>query len=306
MPGEEGVCFKALNLFAPDRHVFFLSDPPHLIKTVRNNLEASGGRTRLLWNQGRYLLWQHVRDLYNADVQRQLRRTKLRHDHIFLTPHSKMNVRLAAQVLSQSVGRVMQEYGQDESRETAQLILHMDQFFDCLNSRHLFEADHTRNPDLLPYRNINDPRFDFLQTTFLGYLADWKASVEGRQDGNITYTKADRQKMFLSHQTFKGLVMTVHGFVGAARYLLGHGVKFILANKFCQDPLEEHFGRHRAMGRTADNPTLLQFGHQENSLRMQRQLALIVTPRGNVHGAPAQRPVVQISTSPLKKKQKQN
>ncbi|KAK7105302.1 hypothetical protein V1264_016703 [Littorina saxatilis] len=112
--------------------------------------------------------------------------------------------------------------------------------------------------------------------------------------------------MFPSHQTFKGLVMTVHGFVGAAHYLLGHGVKFILANKFCQDPLEEHFGRHRAMGRTADNPTLLQFGHQENSLRMQRQLALIVTPRGNVHGAPAQRPVVQISTSPLKKKQKQN
>ena len=48
---DDGVCYKALNLFCPDRYVYFISDAPHLIKTVRNNLASSGaGRnTKLLW-----------------------------------------------------------------------------------------------------------------------------------------------------------------------------------------------------------------------------------------------------------------
>ena len=32
------ICYKAINIFAPDRHIFFFSDAPHLIKTVRNNI----------------------------------------------------------------------------------------------------------------------------------------------------------------------------------------------------------------------------------------------------------------------------
>ena len=30
----------------------------------------------------------------------------------------------------------------------------------CLNGRAVFEADHKRKPDLMPYRSQNDPRFD--------------------------------------------------------------------------------------------------------------------------------------------------
>lgn len=46
-----GNFYKAVNLFAPERDVFFFSDAPHLIKTVRNNLASSGWgrRTRHLW-----------------------------------------------------------------------------------------------------------------------------------------------------------------------------------------------------------------------------------------------------------------
>ena len=99
--------------------------------------------------------------------------------------------------------------------------------------------------------------------------------------------------------------MTVRAFIGVTRFLLSHGVSFVLSNKLCQDPIEEHFGRHRAMKRAVENPSLMEFGHQENSLRLQRQLALIVTPRGNSRGAHHAKPVVTISTSPLKKKKRE-
>ena len=55
---KNGVSYKANNPFATDekREVYFFSDAPHLIKTLRNNLANSGSglNTRLLWNNGKY------------------------------------------------------------------------------------------------------------------------------------------------------------------------------------------------------------------------------------------------------------
>ena len=46
-----GNLYKAKNFFAPDRYLYFFSDVPHLVKTVRNNLYSSGGgkNTKHLW-----------------------------------------------------------------------------------------------------------------------------------------------------------------------------------------------------------------------------------------------------------------
>jgi hypothetical protein len=52
------------------------------------------------------------------------------------------------------------------------------------------------------------------------------------------------------------------------------------------------------MGRTADNPNLLQFAYQEQTSK----LALTITPQGNVQGSNQQRPAIVILTSLLKKK----
>ena len=48
----EGIVHQASNLYAHDevRPLFFISDPPHLIKTIRNNLENSRyGGPRCMW-----------------------------------------------------------------------------------------------------------------------------------------------------------------------------------------------------------------------------------------------------------------
>ena len=43
--------YKTKNFFAPEREIYFFSDAPHLVKTVRNNMSSSGfGKsTKYLW-----------------------------------------------------------------------------------------------------------------------------------------------------------------------------------------------------------------------------------------------------------------
>jgi hypothetical protein len=95
--------------------------------------------------------------------------------------------------------------------------------------------------------------------------------------------------------------MTIRSFTEAAVYLLDNGVKFVLSNRFCQDPLEAHFGRHRGLGQRSDNPSIPTFGYQENKLRLQRGLAMRFQPKGKVEKRKREEIPVEISDSPLKK-----
>ena len=79
------------------------------------------------------------------------------------------------------------------------------------------------------------------------------------------FTAADTAKMFWTHQTYKGLVMTVRSFKEVCHYLLDNGVQFVLSNRFCQDPLEAHFG---SLGQRSENPNIHTFGYQENKIRL--------------------------------------
>ena len=84
---------------------------------------------------------------------------KLKYDHVNLTPYSVMNVRLAAQVLSETVGKVLLVTGFAEVAATANLCLMMDKFFDCLNFRKTEEHKIKLKSFLRPYRKVNDVRF---------------------------------------------------------------------------------------------------------------------------------------------------
>ena len=54
------------------------------------------------------MTWSHIASLCESDRQSKVRKLhKLRHEHIYLTSYSKMRVNLAAQVMSETVGKVM-------------------------------------------------------------------------------------------------------------------------------------------------------------------------------------------------------
>ncbi len=61
--------YKTINLFAPSRFIYFFADVPHLMKTAQNCLYnlGSGSCSRLMWNDGQYMLFRHITDLFYPD-----------------------------------------------------------------------------------------------------------------------------------------------------------------------------------------------------------------------------------------------
>ena len=277
----EDICYRSVNFYAPDRFTSFFADAPHLIKTARNCLYSSGSGScvRYMWNDGCHILWQHVSNLYYEDMENGLKLLpRLTYEHVNLTPYSKMRVNLAAQILSASVSAVLKMKGSDDILGTAKFCEMLDKFFDCLNVRSTTEHIRKRKEFLAPYTSTGDERFEWLESSLLGYFKSWKESIEKRP-GN--FTENAKNKMFISRQTHEGIQITAHSLIEATKFLLSEGVEFVLSERFCQDPVEEFFGNQRKLGRRSDNPDVYKFGYNNNTIRIQRSISC---QSGNTRG----------------------
>ena len=72
--------------------------------------------------------------------------------------------------------------------------------------------------------------------------------------------------MFLYWQTYEGFQLTVQSTIDSTKFLLGKSMDYFLTECFCQDPVEEFFGKQRQLGRRSDNPDINQFGHNSNDI----------------------------------------
>lgn len=92
-------------------------------------------------------------------------------------------------------------------------------------------------------------------------------------------------------------------FVEVTRYLLRlDGVHFVLSGKFCQDPLENFFGKQRMRGGYSDNPTVKSFIYGTSSLRIQGSVALDPVRGNSTRGKP--RAPIEVDDTPLPKRQR--
>ena len=267
---DRPVTYKSPNMYADEeRYICFFSDPPHLIKTTRNCLSSSGaGRNiRFMWNDGMLILWTHISNLYKKDSDCGLQyMPKLRSDHINLTAYSIMNVRLATQVLSETVGKILFKYGPPDAAGTSKFCILMDQCFDCCNVRNTIEAQRKDKKFLRKYDDANDEKFLWLEDVFLKYFSDWQQSILMRPG---KFSAADHCKMFISWQTHEGLQITCYSLIEYVKFLLQSGVNYVLSEKFCQDDLENYFGKQRAIGCRRDNPTVRDVGYNDNTIKSQ-------------------------------------
>ena len=94
--------------------LFFISDPPHLMKKLRKNLHNSGLMnkinarcTRTLEKDKKYILWDHIYSVYERDRKRRLYATDLRSAHVHIDSLSKMRIKLAVKTLSSKVREEM-------------------------------------------------------------------------------------------------------------------------------------------------------------------------------------------------------
>ena len=243
-----------------------------------------------------YILWSHISDFYYQDLDNGFKMLpKLTNDHIKFTPYSLMRVRLAAQILSNSVGICLNEFGPPEAVGTAKFCIMMDKFFDYLNVKNTKECILKQKPDLKSYPSVDDIRFKWLDE-FLEYFQLWKESIEERPGNFIANAKSNT---ILSWQTYEGLLVTVHSFKEVCKYLLENGVTYVLSERFCQDDLENYFGRQRAIGRRRDNPSVKEVGYNDNTIKSQFSVRPIA---GNVQGQVGKFNVIE--NEPLPKRMK--
>ena len=115
--------------------VYFVVDPPHLLKNTRNAL-----RKYDITHMGGVAKWQHLLSVFNNEKQRTLKLIpKVKNVHFELPFRAKMKVSYAAQVLSRSMGvaiRVLSTFGEihHDSLETADFVESANRLFDLMNT----------------------------------------------------------------------------------------------------------------------------------------------------------------------------
>ena len=149
-----------------------------------------------------------------------------------------------------------------------------------------------RKPFLAPYHSVSDERFDWLIKTFLPYFVNWKKSITDREGD---FNDHDRARMFISWQTYESIQITTYSSIDLIKYLIQNGVKYVYTEHFCQDPLENYFGRQRQAGRRHDNPSVQQFGYIDNTLRVNKSYR----PLASGNSRDTSTDTFTISTEPL-------
>lgn len=118
-----------------DSNVYAMFDPPHLLKSSRNNLMHHNAIY-----QNAVAKWDHIKMLFEEDSQRIPRAApKLSNQHVYLPAFGEMRVGVAAETLSDSVAAAIKMYVETnvlppECLATAKYAEDIDKLFDCFNA----------------------------------------------------------------------------------------------------------------------------------------------------------------------------
>lgn len=191
MNTEKGDALSVGYNFFSRHPLFLMSDPPHIIKKLRNNLSSSGlGKkcSRVLKRNGSLIIWKHVEAVNGREKARRARYTKLTDAHINIDNLSKMRVKLAVETLSREVANDMAMNDHYATSETQQYINICSDMFHAFNSRS-------------PLSSPQDERINILQGA-MGYFESWKASLS-------TEDKKIQEKSFITRETMFDLQVSI-------------------------------------------------------------------------------------------------
>ena len=117
---DQGVTVQRPFLEMRGKRYYIIFDPPHLLKSLRNNLLKYN-----FWFENKIASWDHIKTFYNKEREKPIRTTpKLTSKHIDPNGFMKMKVKFASQVFSHSVSAGMLLYvsfGGLPSRQQVQL-----------------------------------------------------------------------------------------------------------------------------------------------------------------------------------------
>lgn len=230
-----------------DRKIYVIIDPSHVLKLARNIL---GNKNVLVDDAGLEVQWNYFIYLEKLRVEKDFSRLhNLTKKHIEYTK-CKMNVRIAAETLSNSVANSMQhllDKGYDQfskSSATIKFIRFINDVFDIMNTKDINRGNE--------FKNAINPTNKVKIFTFFDELTDYLKKIK-LPDGNLVINSKNRT-------AFRGFIINMANFKSIYEELVESNLLNCLPTfKFSQDHLESFFGRIRSLPGCNDNPTTEQF-----------------------------------------------
>ncbi|KAJ3641856.1 hypothetical protein Zmor_028327 [Zophobas morio] len=130
-----------------NKEIFYVFDPPHLVKAVRNNMLLNS----FCWDDKK-TCWQYIVDFYNRDKNLTNRcAPRLTNAHIAPGKFEKMRVKYATQVLSATVAGSLHTYIElkglpEDATGTMEFVAFFDKLFDIFNSSKLYPCKQYAKP----------------------------------------------------------------------------------------------------------------------------------------------------------------
>lgn len=224
-----------------NKKVYILFDPPHLIKSIRNNLL----KTDIFINGNLRVSWNDIVTVYNIDKKCVNVRAlpNITERHIRPQNFDKMSVKLATQIFSRKMVTALKLASQNNlltsssALNTIYFVELVNNVFDCLNSKVLFHAN--------PYQSALCMKNELVKKT-LENAVDFFNEIK-------LYDKNDQERKNV--YCFKGISDTIRAILDLYTDILLENYTFILTSRLQQDPIENLFSVIRSRGGYNNNPT---------------------------------------------------
>ncbi|KAF9408378.1 hypothetical protein HW555_011915, partial [Spodoptera exigua] len=240
-------------------------DPPHLLKGLRNNFLNKN----LIFNNS-IATWDDILTVYRADCQLGHTRMnkKLTDHHVISAKIKKMKVSVAAQVLSEQTSAMLKytalfdttvggEKVSATMKTTGDAVEFMDKLFDSVNGT----KRNTKKGKLRGPVKPNSKHFEF-----------WREATSTIKnirfvDSASKRAKNNKKEYLVRVPSLDGWVMTLKSFERIANLLFTkYHLKYFYPGLINQDPLENFFGRIRAINYRNVNPDCYTFVNAFKSL----------------------------------------
>uniref|UniRef100_A0A2S2PS39 THAP domain-containing protein 9 n=1 Tax=Schizaphis graminum TaxID=13262 RepID=A0A2S2PS39_SCHGA len=229
-----------------EQKLYIYYDPAHMLKLIRNAWEF---KSVIINSKGEKICWKYIKMLYGIEQQEGLRAgTKLTKRHIEFH-NEKMNVRLAAQTLSDSVADAL-SYLKNQNdlfgdvEPTVEFIRYINNAFDILNSRSNFSKN--------PYNKAISSDTIEQYTRFMQDFIPFIKSLEF--PGGIKVINSGRKTGFV------GFILSLQNAISMFHDLLAKAdLYFFPTYKISQDHIETTFSAIRSRLGYNNNPTCREF-----------------------------------------------
>lgn len=214
---------------------FWLNDPIHLLKCIRNNFFVAKELEYVPPNSitTKTAKWEDLVDLFayetnGSKIVKQSRLNKVSVDPPVIV---RQRVDLAIRVFCCETASALQCFKREETAEFVSLVAI---FFNIMNTKSPNASKRLKDPYRQPLTSNDSPALIFLKN-FATMVSKMMPPLPKRKPSDKT----------LSKETAKAVVSAINGFSLMTEYLLGQGYSYVLLGRYTNDHIEKLFGKWR-------------------------------------------------------------